>query len=419
MLPGRKGHRVLIPVALLLITLASCRFIENRTSEVTPTPTQIEQPPATATATPAPTPTEAVIATPVPAGTPTPAPQTPLSSLLDLQQEVIDVYEAAGAGVVNITSRSYTYDFFYRAVPQEGTGSGFVYDTEGHIVTNYHVVEGAEELYVTLADDTVLPGRIVGADPSNDLAVIQIDPSGDALRLLQPVTLGVSDNLRVGQFVVAIGNPFGLEQTLTVGVVSALGRVIESPDDRFIGEIIQTDAAINPGNSGGPLLDLSGKVIGVNTAIFSPSQASAGIGFAVPVNTVRRVVPELIARGRYPHPWLGASLLSLTPRWVEILQQAGMEVPVKQGTLVLEAITGEAADLAGVRGGEQLIQVGRQILPVGGDIITAVNGQPVNDSRELNLYLESNTRVGDTVELTLVRNGQEQRVQLLLSERPS
>jgi S1-C subfamily serine protease len=160
-------------------------------------------------------------------------------------------------------------------------------------------------------------------------------------------------------------------------------------------------------------------VIGVNTAIFSPSQASAGIGFAVPVNTVRRVVPDLISRGRYPHPWLGASLLSLTPRWLEILQQAGMEVPVKQGTLVLEAITGEAADLAGVRGGEQLIQVGRQILPVGGDIIIAVNGQPVNDSRELNLYLESNTRVGDKVELTLIRNGQEQRVQLQLSERPS
>jgi S1-C subfamily serine protease len=419
MLPGRTGHRALIPTALLLISLASCRFIENRTPEATLTPTSDDSPRSPATATPAPTATTAVIATAVPAPSPTPGPQPPTASLLDLQQEVIDVYEAAGSGVVHITSRSYTYDFFYRAVPQEGTGSGFVYDTEGHIVTNYHVVEGAEELYVTLADDTVLPGRIVGADPSNDLAVIQIDPSGDALHLLQPVSLGVSDNLRVGQFVVAIGNPFGLEQTLTVGVVSALGRVIESPDDRFIGEIIQTDAAINPGNSGGPLLDLSGKVIGVNTAIFSPSQASAGIGFAVPVNTVRRVVPELIARGRYPHPWLGASLLSLTPRWVEILQQTGMEVPVRQGTLVLEAITGEAADLAGVRGGDQLVQVGRQILPVGGDIITAVNGQPVKDSRELNLYLESNTRVGDTVDLTLIRNGQEQRVQLQLSERPS
>jgi S1-C subfamily serine protease len=237
---------------------------------------------------------------------------------------------------------------------------------------------------------------------------------------LQPIPLGQSEGLRVGQFVVAIGNPFGLDRTLTVGVVSALGRVIESPDDRFIGEIIQTDAAINPGNSGGPLLDLFGHVIGVNTAILSPSQASAGIGFAVPVNTVRRVVPELIAQGRYPHPWLGAaSWLSLTPRWVEILGQAGMQVPVEHGVLILETVQGGAAERAGLRGGDQFVRLTRrQLLAVGGDIIVAVDGQPITDSRDLTIYLETKTRVGDTVDLTIIRDGLQEHLSLQLDERP-
>jgi S1-C subfamily serine protease len=235
---------------------------------------------------------------------------------------------------------------------------------------------------------------------------------------VHPIPLGDSSDLQVGQFVVAIGNPFGLDRTLTVGVISALGRVIDSPDDRFIGEIIQTDAAINPGNSGGPLLDLSGHVIGVNTAIFSPSQASAGIGFAVPVNTVLRVVPELITHGRYPHPWLAASLLSLTPRWIQILEQAGMELPVQYGTLVVETIEGGAADRADLRDGDRFVRLGRQILPVGGDVIIAVDGKPVADSRELTIYLETKTHVGDVVELTIIRDGLEQRLRVGLDERP-
>jgi S1-C subfamily serine protease len=164
-----------------------------------------------------------------------------------LQSEVVEVYESAGGSVVNITNRSYAYDFFFRTVPQEGTGSGFVYDGQGHIVTNYHVIEGAQELFVTLPDGTVVPGQVVGQDPSNDLAVIRIDVPG---AVLQPIPLGDSTGLLVGQFVVAIGNPFGFERTLTVGVISALGRVIQSPDENFIGEIIQTDAAVNPGNLG-------------------------------------------------------------------------------------------------------------------------------------------------------------------------
>lgn len=416
---GRFAENVVPPTSTPADTAAATPSPEPGFTPTGPIATAIPTtPPASATpfSTPSGTPFTASSATAVPA--PSATQPAVASALLSLQDEVIDVYQSAGTGVVNITSRSYTYDFFYRTVPQEGTGTGFVYDDEGRIVTNYHVIEGAEEIFVTLADETVLPGTVVGADPSNDLAVIKIDTEGTTQPQLHPVPLGDSDGVQVGQFVVAIGNPFGLERTLTVGVISALGRVIESPDESFIGEIIQTDAAINPGNSGGPLLDLSGKVIGVNTAIFSPSQASAGIGFAVPVNTVHRVVPELIAHGRYPHPWLGASFLSLTPRWIDILQQTGMVVPVRRGALVLAAIAGAAADRAGLRGGEQLVRVGRQILPVGGDVIIAVNGQPIDDSRELTTYLETETRVGDTVELTIIREGREQVILVELDERP-
>ncbi|MBC7252284.1 MAG: trypsin-like peptidase domain-containing protein [Anaerolineae bacterium] len=346
---------------------------------------------------------------------------TPLPSSRDLEttnaleSQIIAVYEAVSPAVVNITSRSYTYDMFMRAVPQEGTGSGFVYDTQGHIVTNYHVIENAEELLVTLANGQVYEAQIVGTDPSNDLAVIRIDAGAD---LPAPVVLGDSDQLRVGQFVLAIGNPFGLEQTLTTGVVSALGRVIESPDGRFIGEAIQTDAAINPGNSGGPLLDLEGRGIGVNSQIISTSGTSSGVGFAVSVNTVRRVVPELIARGYYPHPWLGTEMLTLTPATAKVLREAGMNVPVDSGLLVIETVPGGPADKAGIRGGDRVVRIGRYRVPLGGDIITAVNGQAVEDFQDLTVYLETETVVGDTVELTIIRDGAEQTVSVTLEERP-
>jgi S1-C subfamily serine protease len=404
-----------VGVVLVLLLLTSCQLLDGKSGGQEKTPTAMP----TLTPTPAPTLAPTLVPTPAPTLAPilTPAPSLEApSALVSLENAVVGVYDSAGRGVVHITSRSYTYDFFFNLVPQEGTGSGFVYDTEGHIITNYHVIEGAEELYVALPGELESPAEVVGVDPSNDLAVLKVALESDELF---PITLGHSEQLRVGQFVVAIGNPFGLEQTLTVGVISALGRVIESPDDRFIGEIIQTDAAINPGNSGGPLLDLSGHVIGVNTAIFSPSQASAGIGFAVPVETVRRVVPELISRGRYPHPWLGASMLSLTPRWVEILEQAGMDVPVEHGMLVIETVAGTTADRAGLRGGDQMVRLSRrQLLPVGGDIIIAVDDQPVEGQQDLTVYLETQTRVGDTVELTIIREGHEERLSLELDERP-
>jgi S1-C subfamily serine protease len=333
-----------------------------------------------------------------------------------LEAQVIGVYDAASPAVVNITNRSYVYYGFMGSVPEEGTGSGFVYDNEGHIVTNYHVIENADELLVTLADGQVYKAEVVGSDPTNDLAVLRIDGGTD---LPQPLVLGDSDFLRVGQFVLAIGNPFGLQRTLTTGVVSALGRVIDSPqDNRFIGEAIQTDAAINPGNSGGPLLDLQGRVIGVNSQIISPSGASSGIGFAVSAKTVQRVVTELIARGYYAHPWLGVDMLPLTPSVVQVLREAGVEVPVDSGVLVLDSTAGGPADRAGIQGGSEWVRIGRYQLQVGGDIITAIDGRPTPDLQTLTVYLEMEKTVGNTVELTILRDSQELKIPVTLGEQP-
>jgi S1-C subfamily serine protease len=290
-----------------------------------------------------------------------------------------------------------------------------VYDRQGHIITNFHVVEGADELIVTLADGRALEAQVTGLDPSNDLAVITISGTVD---LPEPMALADSDRLRVGQFVVAIGNPFGLEQTLTTGVISALGRVIQSPEESFIGEAIQTDAAINPGNSGGPLLDLAGRVIGVNSQILSPSGAFSGIGFAVSSNTVRRVVPELISRGYYPHPWLGAYMLSVTPASARVFREAGMNVPVESGLLVMEAVAGGPAEQAGIRGGSRVVTIGRYQIPLDGDIIIAIDDVPISSYQDYNLYLDAETVVGDDVEVTVIRDGAEMTFTVTLQERP-
>lgn len=400
-----RAKRWAILLALLLI-LTGCSMPSTLADLILPTPTP--------TATIVPTAT----AMPLPTGVPSAAqnPPSAVGNLLNLEQEIIQVYESVGMGVVNITNRSYAYDFFMRPVPQEGSGSGIVYDQEGHIITNFHVIEDADELLVTLPDETTVSAEVVGADPSNDLAVLKVDASPE---LLHPVPLGESGDLRVGQFVIAIGNPFGFERTLTVGVVSALGRVIESPDERFIGEIIQTDAAINPGNSGGPLLDLTGRVIGVNTAIFSPSQASAGIGFAVPVDTVRRVVPELIARGYFPHPWLGLGYVwNLSPDRAQILREVGMDVPVDAGLLILEISADSPAARAGLRGGQERVRIGRTVLLVGGDILTAIDGRPITTGRDLLRFLDTQTTVGQTIQVTLWRDGQEVILPVTLDEQP-
>jgi S1-C subfamily serine protease len=388
---------ILSLVFILSLSLSGClvtlpRFVLEAASTPTPMPA----------ATAAPTPTSAPVEQ-----------RSDLAPANALEGQVINVYTVAGPAVVNITSRAITYGLFNQPIPQEGSGSGFFFDRDGHIVTNYHVVSGAQSLTVALKGGQVYPAEVVGVDPSTDLAVIRIQ--GDDLP--DPLPLANSELLRVGQFVIAIGNPFGLEQTLTVGVISSLGRVIESPDGRFIGEAIQTDAAINPGNSGGPLLDLRGQVIGVNSQIISPSQAWAGIGFAVSANTVRRVVPQLIATGRYPHPWIGVRLMDITPDRAEALRQAGGTVPVDEGVMIIEVVANAPAAKAGLQGADATVQIGNTRIPVGGDIILAMDGQPVKTLQDLTIRLDATKQVGETVTLTINRKGEVLEVPVLLSER--
>jgi S1-C subfamily serine protease len=355
---------------------------------------------------------EVVSFTPAPTPTNTP---TPVSvSSVDLEpgeQIIINVYKKAAPSVVNIKTQVLQWDFFFGVYPEEGAGSGFVYDKEGHIVTNYHVVEGAQSIEVSFGEDLSVPAEVVGTDPLNDLAVLKVDVPPDKL---VPVELGDSSTLQVGQWAIAIGNPFGrFERTLTVGVVSALNRTLELESGRIIRNLIQTDAAINPGNSGGPLLDSKGRVIGVNTAIVSPSRASAGVGFAIPVNVLKRVVPELIAYGRYRHPWLGVVGYTITPTLARRLN-----LPVEQGVLVAQVYRGSPAHKAGIRGAKEQVVIGSRIILVGGDIITAIDNTPIKGMDFLNAYLEDNTQVGQTVELSILRDGKPLKVKVVLEEEP-
>ncbi len=341
-------------------------------------------------------------------------PAPAIGSLAGLQSEIEAVYAAASPAVVNITSRVIQFDWFNQPVPQEGTGSGFLWDASGHIVTNYHVIADATEITVAFSDGQDYPAELVGQDASTDLAVLHVD--ADALP--SPLTLADSDALRVGQFVLAIGNPFGLDLTMTFGIISSLGRVIETPNARFLGEAIQTDAPINPGNSGGPLLDLEARVIGVNSQIISTSESSSGIGFAVSSNTVRRVVPELISHGSYPHPWLGVSMMGLTPERVRVLNDAGASIPVEEGVLVLEVQSGSPAERAGLRGAQQLVVIQRTRVPVGGDIITQIDGQAVASEKDLMLLLDTQTQVGQEVTVTFLRGRETMTATFVLEARP-
>lgn len=294
-----------------------------------------------------------------------------------------------------------------------GTGSGFVIDTDGHIVTNNHVVEGAAIIQVTFSDDTIVEAELVGTDPDADLAVIRVDPSVTELR---PVTFADSRQVFIGQSVMAIGSPFGEQQafTLTTGVVSGIDRSLQTQSRYSIPELIQTDAAINPGNSGGPLFDMAGNVIGVNTAILSRSGTGSGVGFAIPSNTVRRIVPYLIEFGRYEHSWLGISGMTLMPA-----QRSFMELPDSfRGVMVtLVSRQGPAAQ-AGLRGTNRVINTPLGTLPIGGDIITAINGEPIARMDQLISYLEDKTLPGDTITLTVWRNGQTFDVDVTLAARP-
>jgi len=331
-----------------------------------------------------------------------------------LEAQVEAVGRMAGPSVVNITSTIVGQNFFSQPVPSQAVGSGFIYDERGHIVTNYHVVEKAQSVAVSLSSGTSYPAKVVGTDASTDLAVLEVT----GVQLPPSLTLGSSSRVQVGQFVVALGNPFGLTHTLTFGVISALGRVIQSPDGRFIGEALQTDTPINPGNSGGPLLTLGGEVIGVNSQIISPSGSSSGIGFAIPANLVKRIVPQLISKGRADHPWLGVSVLGLSSELSAVLTKAGVSVPVSKGLLVLSVEPGSPAARAGIRGGSQEIRIGNAQLPIKGDVIVSIDGQEVSDLRELSVYLELNTVIGQSVEVVLFRDGKRMAVTAVLAARP-
>jgi S1-C subfamily serine protease len=291
-----------------------------------------------------------------------------------------------------------------------GLGSGFIYDTMGHIVTNHHVIDGADTIQVTFLDGNITSASIVGMDIYSDLAVIKVDPD---VTTLHPVVLGSSSDLTVGEPVAAMGNPFGLSDTLTVGIVSSLERTLEATGGYVIIDIIQIDAAVNPGNSGGPLVNLKGQVVGVNTAIQSETGSFTGIGFAIPSDTVKREIGALIETGDYKHPWLGISALEVN---IAIADAIGLDKP--QGILVIEVTSGGPADLAGLRGGDETSIVDGQEIPLSGDVITDVDGIPVRTMADLVVYLERNTRPGDSVVLGIIRDGQELNLTVTLGERP-
>ncbi|MCU1284151.1 MAG: DegP2 peptidase [Acidobacteriales bacterium] len=321
------------------------------------------------------------------------------------EQNNIAVYKRALPSVVNITSTAVAFDFFYGAVPQEGQGSGFIIDKEGHILTNYHVVANARQLEVTLSNRKKYKAEVIGADPSHDLAVIRIIGTG-----LVPAVLGDSKTLVVGQKVYAIGNPFGLSGTMTRGIISSL-RSIRGPDGTPIDEAIQTDAAINPGNSGGPMLNSRGEVVGINSQIATGgANQSAGIGFAIPINAAKAVLNDLVTVGRVQRPSLGIRSLPVSP---EIAEQIGL--PADYGVLIVQAIPGGAAERAGLRGGTERAYFGNTPIMLGGDLIVAIDGQDVNDSRDLGGIM-NNHRTGDTVKVTIYRGKKKMDVTVALGE---
>jgi S1-C subfamily serine protease len=328
------------------------------------------------------------------------APRGPLSSD---EQQTIGIFERTSASVVYITTVQHVRDFFSRNVTRvpQGTGSGFIWDTNGNVVTNFHVIQGAQEALITLADQRSYPASLVGASPEHDIAVLHIEVPAD---LPQPVPIGSSSDLRVGQSVYAIGNPFGLDHTLTTGIISALDRSIDDERGGVIDNLIQTDAAINPGNSGGPLLDSAGRLIGINTMIFSPSGVYSGVGFAVPIDTVNRVVPRLIA---YPHRYVRPTIgVTATDEMSRRLLYGTDET----GVVVLRVLPGSPADRAGLRAA-QMTGAGRVQL---GDVIVGVDGKPIDRFRDLVAALDTH-EFGDSVTLTVSRGGQRRDVRITLS----
>jgi S1-C subfamily serine protease len=326
-------------------------------------------------------------------------------SLDSEEQNNISVYRKNIGSVVNITSRVQVFDFFYGATSQEGQGSGFVIDKDGHILTNFHVIEGAHEIWVTLhGREKRIRATLVGADKVHDLAVIQIKTPD-----LRAMTLGDSSNLQVGQMVYAIGNPFGLNGTLTRGIVSSI-RGVREPDGMQIEDAIQTDAAINPGNSGGPLLNSHGEVIGINTMIASNSGQSAGIGFAIPINTAKAVLNDLVTIGRVRRPALGVRTIPID---AELANE--LSLSADYGLLIVQAVQGGAADRAGLQGGNERAYLGNMPIMIGGDLIVAVDGKQVESQQDL-AEVMNHHRAGDTVKVAIYRGKKKLEVNVELGE---
>jgi S1-C subfamily serine protease len=329
-------------------------------------------------------------------------------ALTDDESINVRVYREASAAVANILTKATAYDFFMDPVPVEGAGSGFVIDARGYILTNFHVVQDAQSIEVVLGDQTRYPAKFLGADQRNDVALIKIEPKGKPLMALP---LGDSAKLQVGQKVLAIGNPFGFQSTLTTGVVSALGRNVQTSQTTLIDEAIQTDAAINRGNSGGPLLNSHGEVIGINSAIYTPSGTTAGIGFAIPVNTAKRIAHDLMTEGRVRQAFLGAQTLEVGGWLAEAL-----DLPTKDGLLIEEVTRGGPAAAAGLHGGDREAMAGMRRIATGGDLIVAIDGQKIANQFDLNVIL-NRKRPGDTVSVTVYRGGKKLDVPVKLGER--
>ena len=320
------------------------------------------------------------------------------------EQNNISVYRKNIPSVVNVTSRVMTFDFFYGLVPQDGQGSGFVIDKDGHILTNYHVIADARQVEVTLHNRKKYKATVVGTDQAHDLAVIQIKAPD-----VVPAVLGDSRNLQVGQKVYAIGNPFGLAGTMTRGIVSSI-RPVREPNGATIGDAIQTDAAINPGNSGGPLMNWHGEVIGINTMILSQVGQNAGIGFAIPINTAKAVLNDLMTLGRVRRPALGVVTIPIS---ADLADEMGL--PADYGLLILQVTPGGAADQAGLRGGTERAYLGNKLIMLGGDLIVAIDGEKVEDEMDLSQMM-NNHRAGDTVKVTIYRNKKKMDVNVALGE---
>jgi S1-C subfamily serine protease len=326
------------------------------------------------------------------------------------ERENISVYEQFNTAVVNITTETVAINWFLEPVPQEGgSGSGSIIDTQGYVLTNYHVIENAYKVYINLADGAQYEGTVVGTDGENDLAVLKFDPPRGTE--LKTIPFGDSGGLKVGQKVLAIGNPFALERTLTVGIVSGLGRPIRISRQNIIRDMIQTDASINPGNSGGPLLDTQGRMIGVNTMIYSPSGGSVGIGFAVPVNTAKRVVAELIRYGKVRRGRIDATVVQIIPALVRYAR-----LPVDAGLLVSRTKRSGFAEKAGIRQGAEPVRLGSSVIYLGGDIITSVDGVKTASYADLWAALEDN-KPGDRVAVELLRGGKTVKTEVILADR--